>query len=50
MKFRRNMSGAIDEGKAEKIHSGLKYFDPVLIDKSSTEGVYHKELNRILNK
>jgi hypothetical protein len=25
------MSGAIDEGKTVKIHSGLKYFDPVFL-------------------
>ena len=28
------MSGAIDEGKTEKIHSGLKYFDPVFISEN----------------
>jgi len=28
------MSGAIDEGKTKKNTSGLKYFDPVFLNKS----------------
>jgi hypothetical protein len=43
------MSGAIDEGKTVKIHSGLKYFDPVLIGNNSSKEGSHIELNRIIN-
>jgi hypothetical protein len=34
MEYFGYMSGAIDEGKTKKIHSGLKYFDPFLMGDS----------------